>query len=318
MKILITGAAGFIGSVTAAYLLDHGYEVNVLDDLSEGHEHQIDSRASFIKGSILDFGKINEALTGCQAVVHLAGKAIVSESTQDPEKYQLHNYTGTRNLLVAMENNLINQIVFSSTCAVYGNPNVRLISEQIKPIPINPYGKSKLLADLEISDFTEKHSLNSVSLRFFNVAGSYTNKMGQLFGELHNNETHLIPRILKQRKIEIYGSEFNTPDGTCVRDYVHVQDIARAIKRSLENMTSSGHKIFNLGSGIGSSVKEIIQAAESVLNTEITKKLGTPRVGDPDYLVSDSNLARKELGWETSFDLKQIIADTHKFIEKIS
>lgn len=318
MKILVTGAAGFIGSITAAYLLDHGYEIKILDDLSEGHEHQIDNRASFIKGSILDFGAINEALAGCQAVVHLAGKAIVSESTQDPEKYRLHNYTGTRNLLIAMGNNSINQIVFSSTCAVYGNPNIKSISEQTKPIPINPYGNSKLLADLEISNFTEKYNLNSVSLRFFNVAGSYTNKKGQLFGELHKNETHLIPRVLKQHSIEIYGSDFNTPDGTCVRDYVHVLDIAHAIKLSLENITTSGHRIYNLGSGIGVSVNEIVQAVESVVNKKITKNVVTRRVGDPDYLVSDSNLARKELGWETSFELKQIIADTQKFIEKNS
>jgi UDP-glucose 4-epimerase len=318
MKILVTGAAGFIGSVTAAYLLDHGYEINVLDDLSEGHEHQIDSRANFFQGSILDFGAINEAITNCQAVVHLAGKAIVSESTQDPDKYQLHNFIGTRNLLISMIDNSIKQIVFSSTCAVYGNPNIKSISEQVKPVPVNPYGNSKLLADLEISNFTEKHNLNSVSLRFFNVAGSYTNKLGKLFGELHKNETHLIPRILKERNIEIYGSDFNTPDGTCVRDYVHVLDIAHAIKLSLENKTSSSHRIYNLGSGKGASVRDIIQVVESTLNIEITTKSGKRRAGDPDYLVSNSNLARKEIGWATRFDLKQIITDTQKFLEKNS
>ena len=318
MKILVTGAAGFIGSVTAAYLLDHGYDVNVLDDLSEGHENQIDKRSNFFRGSILDFSAINEAIAGCEAVVHLAGKAIVSESTQDPEKYQINNYIGTKNILNSMVDNSINQIVFSSTCAVYGNPNVKSISEQTKPIPINPYGNSKLQADLEISNFTEKHNLNSISLRFFNVAGSYTNKLGQFFGELHKNETHLIPRILAQRNIEIYGSDFNTPDGTCVRDYLHVLDIAYAIRLSLENKTSSGHRIYNLGSGIGVSVKDIIRVAESTLNIEITKKSGRRRAGDPGYLVSDSNLARKELGWATRFDLKQIITDTQKFIEKNS
>jgi len=316
MKILVTGAAGFIGSVTAAYLLDHGYEVNVLDDLSEGHEHQIDKRSNFFRGSILDLSAINEAIDGCEAVVHLAGKAIVSESTQDPDKYQLHNYIGTKNILDSMIDNSINQIVFSSTCAVYGNPNVKSISEQTKPIPINPYGNSKLQADLEISNFTEKHNLNSISLRFFNVAGSYTNKLSQFFGELHKNETHLIPRILAQRNIEVYGSDFNTHDGTCVRDYVHVIDIAHAIRLSLENKTSPGHRIYNLGSGIGASVREIIQVTQSILNTEITWKSGKRRAGDPDYLVSDSSLARKELGWATRFDLKQIIADTQKFIQK--
>jgi len=318
MKILVTGAAGFIGSVTAAYLLDNGYEVNVLDDLSEGHEQQIDSRANFFQGSILDPDEINEAIANCQAVVHLAGKAIVSESTQDPDKYHLHNYIGTKNILNSMISNSIKQIVFSSTCAVYGNPNVKSISEQVEPIPINPYGNSKLLADLEISNFTEKYNLNSVSLRFFNVVGSYTNKLGKLLGELHKNETHLVPRLLKERNIEIYGLDFNTPDGTCVRDYVHVLDVAHAIRLSLENKTSAGHKIYNLGSGKGASVRDIIQVVESTLNIEITTKSGKRRAGDPDYLVSNSNLARKEIGWATRFDLKQIITDTQKFLEKNS
>jgi UDP-glucose 4-epimerase len=318
MKILITGGAGFIGSVTAAYLLDHGYQVNILDDLSEGHYQSVDIRANFFQGSILDSNAVNIALADCKAVIHLAGKAIVSESTKDPEKYNLHNFTGTKNLLISMIDHSIKKIVFSSTCAVYGNPNIKSIDENTNPMPINPYGDSKLLADLEISKFTEKYNLSSVSLRFFNVAGSYMSKLNQLFGESHVNETHLIPRILMQKEIEVYGSNLNTPDGTCVRDYVHVIDIANAIKLSLEKINIPGHKIYNLGSGTGISVNEIIEVSEAVLGRKIAKKNGRRRSGDPEYLVSNPDLARKELGWSTTLSLNQIIADAQNFISKNS
>jgi UDP-glucose 4-epimerase len=314
MKILITGGAGFIGSVTAAYLLDHGYEVNILDDLSEGHEHLIDGRANFFRGSILESRAINEALVDCKAVVHLAGKAIVSESIKDPVKYQLNNVAGTRNLLNSMVAGSVKKIIFSSTCAVYGNPNIKAIDETIKPMPVNPYGESKLLADLEILRFTDSFGLSSVSLRFFNVAGSYTNNLKELFGESHLNETHLIPRILKQNQIEIYGTDFNTPDGTCVRDYVHVIDIANAIKLSLEKGSISGHKIYNLGRGIGASVNDVIEASEEVLGRKILKRNGKRKPGDPEYLVSNPELAEKELGWSATLNLIQIIADAQKFI----
>lgn len=316
MKILVTGGAGFIGSVTVAYLLDHGYEVNILDDLSEGHGSLVDSRANFFQGSILESSDINEALVDCEGVIHLAGKAIVSESIKEPAKYQLHNFVGTKNLLISMVDKSIKKIVFSSTCAVYGNPNTKSIDETIKPMPINPYGESKLLADLEISKFTEKYGLHSVSLRFFNVAGSYTSKLNQLFGELHASETHLIPRILMQNKIEIYGSNFNTPDGTCVRDYVHVIDIANAIKLSLEKSNTPGHKFYNLGSGKGVSVNEVIEVSEAVLGRQIVKINGERKPGDPEYLVSNSSLAGMELGWITTLSLAQIITDAQRFIAK--
>jgi UDP-glucose 4-epimerase len=318
MRLLITGGAGFIGSVTAAYLLDHGYEINILDDLSEGHLRSIDSRADFFQGSILDTNAINKAIIGCKAVVHLAGKAIVSESTKDPAKYKLHNFVGTQNLLNSMIDHSIKKIIFSSTCAVYGNPNIKSIDEKTNPMPINPYGESKLLADLEISKFTEKYNLSSVSLRFFNVAGSYASKLNQLFGESHWNETHLIPRVLMQNEIEIYGTNFNTPDGTCVRDYVHVLDIANAIKLSLEKSKISGHKIYNLGSGTGISVNKIIEVSEAILGRKITKTNGERRSGDPEFLVSNPSLARKELGWAADLNIMQIIKDAQTFISKNS
>jgi len=314
MKILITGGAGYIGSVTSAYLLDHGYDVNILDDLSEGNEALIDSRANFIFGSILDEISIDQAVKECQAIVHLAGKAIVSESIENSHKYLLNNHAGTKNILQSMVNNSIKKIVFSSTCAVYGNPKVTYIDEDCIANPINPYGKSKLLADLEIAKFTKKYEFESISLRFFNVAGSYKSQTHKLFGELHKNETHLIPRILMQGIIDVYGSDMDTPDGTCVRDYVHVIDLARAIKLSLEKINTPGHRIYNLGSGNGNSVQEVIEVAEKILSKKIIRKNTNKRIGDPDYLVCNPNLAKNELGWESEYSLTQIIKDSQNFI----
>jgi UDP-glucose 4-epimerase len=253
-------------------------------------------------------------MKGCEAVVHLAGKAIVRESIQNPNKYLLNNFTGTKNVLESMVSNSIKKIVFSSTCAVYGDPKMEFISEECITNPINPYGKSKLLADLEISKFTVKYDFNSISLRFFNVAGSYKSQENKLFGESHANETHLIPRILTQGIIDIYGSDMATPDGTCIRDYVHVVDLARAIKLSLVKINTPGHRIYNLGSGEGSSVIEVIQAAEKVMNKNIIKKNIDKQFGDPEYLVSNPNLAKRELGWVSEMNLTQIIEDSQNFI----
>lgn len=314
MKVLITGGAGYIGSVTSAYLLDHGYDVNILDNLSEGNESLVDTRANFIFGSILDEISIHQAMQECQAVVHLAGKAIVSESMQNSHEYLLNNHTGTKKILQAMVNHSIKKIVFSSTCAVYGNPKVTTIAEDCIANPINPYGKSKLLADLEIAKFTSTHEFQSISLRFFNVAGSYESQGNKLFGELHKNETHLIPRVLMQNTIDVYGSDMDTPDGTCVRDYVHVTDLARAIKLSLEKIKTPGHRIYNLGSGGGSSVKEVIEIAETILGKKISRKNVNKRIGDPAYLVSNPDLAKNELGWEARYTLTQIINDSKRFI----
>lgn len=314
MRVLITGGAGFIGSVTAAYLLDNGHDVNILDDLSEGHYGAVDSRANFFYGNVLDSTDVEKALTGCNAVAHLAGKAIVSESIEDSAKYHLHNFIGTQNLLNSMINHSIKSIIFASTCAVYGNPNIKFIYENTNPQPINPYGESKLLAELEISKFVEKYKLSATSLRFFNVAGSYVSKSNQLFGELHANETHLIPRMLLRNQIEVYGINLNTPDGTCVRDYVHVTDIANAIKISLERSIFSGHKIYNLGSGVGISINQLIGVLETTLGRKVTRHNGEKRSGDPEYLVSNSDSARKDLGWSTTLNIRQIIQDAQNYI----
>ena len=317
MRILITGGAGYIGSVTASYLLDVGYEVNILDDLSTGNKEFIDDRSNFYLGSILDQHSLDSALMNCEAVIHLAGQAIVKDSFKSPDEYIRVNHFGTRQVLESMIRNSVETIVFSSTCAVYGEPNNQSITEKFFPNPINPYGTSKHLADLEIANFTQKYGLNSTSLRFFNVAGAYRNSKNQLIGEAHVRETHLIPRILKNRSIEIFGNDFKTPDGTCVRDYVHVSDIAKAIYLSLENRVLAKHKVYNLGSGRGYSVLEVIQTVEKVLHTKINVSVTSKNIGDPAYLVGNGNLAKNEIGWKNLLSLEQMIEDAQNFIDTL-
>jgi len=317
MKILITGGAGFIGSVTAAYLLDKGFEVNVLDNLSTGHRDFVDQRASFFLGDIRDRNSINASMDGCDAVVHLAGKAIVSESILNPSLYLENNHLGTINILHAMKELSVGKLVFSSTCAVYGNPITEIIAEDHPTNPINPYGESKLLADTEICRFSTDYNLNAISLRFFNVGGSYKNNNNNLFGELHDHETHLIPKTIKNRSIDVYGIDFNSPDGTCVRDYVHVIDLARAISLALEKQMVQKHEIYNLGSGIGSSVLEVVSEVEKVIDSKIIRNNVGRKIGDPAYLVADSKLARLELGWETQFTLNEIVRDSLRFIQAL-
>ena len=313
MKVLITGGAGYIGSVTTAYLLDNGFEVNVLDNLSTGHEKFIDKRAEFFFGDILENDSVISSMSGCDAVVHLAAKTIISESVLKPDFYMENNYTGTVNILNSMKKLLVNKLVFSSSCAVYGNPISKLIAEDHPTNPINPYGESKLFADNEIGRFSRENKLKSVSLRFFNVGGSYRSSVNNVYGELHNEETHLIPKILNNKSVNIYGRDFDSPDGTCVRDYVHVVDLACAIKLSLEIKNLEHHKIYNLGSGNGASVLEVIKVAEKVIFSEIIKYDGLPKNGDPAYLVADSKLANTELGWKSELSLNKIIEDSYAF-----
>jgi UDP-glucose 4-epimerase len=312
-KVLVTGGAGYIGSVTTAYLIDQGHKVTVLDNLSTGHKESIDRRAKFIYGDVLDNDLTKLIKTNFDAVVHLAGKALVSESIRLRDYYVQNNLYGTKNMLLLMKSNRISKMIFSSTCAVYGNPDTNLISEGCQEKPINPYGESKLLADKEIGSFCNSFEVDAISLRFFNVAGSYKNNNHDFFGEMHDIETHLIPRILRMKEIEIFGSDFDTPDGTCVRDYVHVVDIARAIELSINGNEVGGHKIYNLGSGIGNSVTEVINTYENLAKKKLSRKFMPRRIGDPAYLVSNSSLAAKELKWSPYYNLEQIINDSYEF-----
>ena len=315
-KLLITGGAGFIGSVLTAYLLDHGYEVVVLDDLSTGHSKTIDSRASLTKVSILEKSALVEALVGVNTVIHCAAKSLVGESVSSPELYSQVNIEGTRVLLEAMKETGVSNIVFSSTAAVYGDSKIQPITESSEINPVNPYGKSKIEAERLISTFCS-NGLAGITFRYFNVAGSYQSSSGQLHIEDHRNETHLIPKILKsyiknkeKSQIEIYGDNWPTKDGSCVRDYLHVVDLAHAHLLALDALKVGRNQLFNLGSGSGYSVFEVVNEIEKVVGCKLNQVIASARSGDPAVLLADIDKARKELGWIPKANLNQIILDS--------
>ena len=300
MKVFVTGGAGYVGSVCVEQLLDRGDEVFVFDNLSEGHRRSIDSRATFIQGDLLDPKSISLALetSNPEAVMHLAASALVAESMVDPYKYFQNNVYGGLNLLQAMIENGVNRIVFSSTCATFGIPDRIPIDENTPQHPINPYGESKLIFEKILRWFGEIHDLNFVALRYFNVGGA-----SQKFGEAHRIESHLIPRILKVAlgqlpHAEIFGTDFDTPDGTCIRDYVHVLDLASAHILALSAQKSDS---FNLGSGGGTSVREVLNACRKVSGHPIPAVEKPRRAGDPPRLVAASEKAKRELNWNPQF-----------------
>ena len=307
-KILVTGGAGYIGSVAATVLIDQGHEVVVFDDLSTGHKDAVDPRASFIEGSLLDPSALKQAIQNCAAVMHFAGKSLVGESTQKPDLYREVNIGGTANLLAAMKSSGVERLVFSSSAATYGQPTSDLITEDSPAAPTNPYGQTKL----EIDQMISASKLSAISLRYFNVAGALQTKQGWI-SERHANETHLIPNVLKatgDNPLKIFGTDWDTPDGTCVRDYVHVVDLINAHILALEKLTSQ-HEIINIGSGRGNSVREVISASEKVLGRKIATVDAPRRDGDPARLVASIDKAKKVLGWAPSRDLTAMIADHH-------
>ena len=315
-KLLITGGAGFIGSVLTAYLLDHGYEVVIVDDLSTGHSKILDSRASFIQASILEKPALIEALVGVNIVIHCAAKSLVEESVSSPDQYSQVNTEGTRVLLEAMSEAGVLNIIFSSTAAVYGDSKIQPITESGEIHPVNPYGKSKIGAERLISTFCS-YGFAAITFRYFNVAGSYQSSTGQLFLEDHKNETHLIPRIMRnyiknkeKTQTEIYGDTWPTKDGSCIRDYLHVTDLAHAHLLALDAIKVGKNQVFNLGSGIGYSVFEVINEIENVVEGKLSKVITSNRPGDPAVLLADIDKARKELGWMPKADLNLIIFDS--------
>lgn len=313
MRVLVTGGAGYIGSAVSAYLLDNDFEVTILDDLSTGNKSQIDPRAEFVQGDILEKDDLDRSMSGCFAVVHFAGKAIVSDSVENPSQYYLTNTEGTLRVLDGLLRNNITKLVFSSTCAVYGTPTTGSINEFSNTNPINPYGESKLKADSAISSQSKRHKLESYSFRFFNVSGAYTNSDGHQFGEMHAEETHLIPRVFNSKNISVYGSNWPTPDGTCIRDYLHVYDIATAVRKAILISKGYGHYIYNLGLGRGYSVLEMVRKIEKITGTPIKYSLTEKREGDPGVLVSDSSLAKNELGWRPEKSIDEMIEDSYNF-----
>ena len=315
-RLLITGGAGFIGSVLTAYLLDHGYEVVVVDDLSTGHSKAIDSRASFIQASILDKPTLVKALAGVDTVIHCAAKSLVEESVSKPQLYEQINTEGTKVLLEAMSDAKVSNIIFSSTAAVYGDSKIQPILESSEIKPVNPYGQSKIDAERLISKFCS-NGFAAITFRYFNLAGSYQSSTGQLHVEDHKNETHLIPKIMKNyiqnkemAQVEIYGDSWPTNDGSCIRDYLHVADLAAAHLLALDALKVGNNQVINLGSGSGYSVFEVVSEIEKVVRDKLNQVISPARSGDPAVLLADIDKARKELSWMPKANLNQIIFDS--------
>jgi UDP-glucose 4-epimerase len=308
VKTLVTGGAGYIGSVCVEELLNAGHEVTVFDNLCEGHRSAIDPRARFVQGCLSNPAEIALALkaSNAEAVLHFAAHALVGESMQDPGKYFRNNVASGLNLLDACVTAGVRKIVFSSTCATYGTPDRIPIDESLPQNPINPYGESKLCFERMLRWFQSIHGLNFVAFRYFNAAGAT-----QRFGEHHRIETHLIPNILRvalgqSKQVQILGTDYPTPDGTCIRDYVHVVDLADAHIRALQPGISG---FFNLGNGEGYSVREVIEACRSISGKTITAVEKPRREGDPPRLVASPGKARSELGWTPKFPkIEQIVA----------
>lgn len=309
MKILVVGGAGYIGSICAELLLDQGHEIAVFDNLSEGHRAAIDRRAQFIEGDLQDRQAIDSALAAAQpeAVMHFAASALVSESMRDPSKYFRNNIFNGLNLLDAMAAAHIERIVFSSTCAIFGPPERVPIEETAPTRPINPYGESKLTFEKILRWYNQIHGLKFVSLRYFNAAGASAK-----FGEDHRLETHLIPNVLKvalgqKPHVEIFGTDYETSDGTCIRDYIHIVDLARAHILALGAAKS---EFYNLGTGGGSSVREVIDACREITGEKIDTVERPRRPGDPPRLIASSDKIKNELGWQPQFQSLDAIIES--------
>ena len=311
MRVLVTGGAGYIGSTASAILLENGFEVTVLDDCSTGHAELVAPGAKFVKGSLLEKSDVVNALEGCEAVMHFGAKSLVGESVLKPEIYWNTNVNGTRILLEAMREKSIKKIVFSSTAATYGEPKHTPITEEDETKPTNPYGSSKLAVDYMLTSEAIAYGLAAISLRYFNVAGAYKSKNGWLT-ENHNPETHLIPNTLRAtdaNPLKIFGNDWPTADGTCIRDYVHVTDLIEAHISALKNVETGKHLIINLGSGGGYSVNEVVAAAAKAVGRAIPAQVTDRRPGDPAVLIADISKAEKVLGWKPTRNLEVMVQD---------
>ncbi|WP_428983182.1 UDP-glucose 4-epimerase GalE [Phytohabitans maris] len=301
MKLLVTGGAGYVGSVVSRMLLDAGHEVVVLDDLRTGHAVAIAPEATFVRASIHDAARVLTPEAGFDGVLHFAGLIAAGESMVKPELYWDANVVGSLALLDAVRAAGVRRFVFSSTAAVYGNPTELPIRETAVKHPTSTYGSTKLAFDLALTSEAFAHELAAVSLRYFNVAGAYL-RPGVSIGERHEPETHLIPIALrvaagKRDKLQLFGDDYPTDDGTCVRDYIHVEDLARAHLLALDVATPSEHKIYNLGNGAGFSNRQVVDVVREVTDHPLPVEIAPRRSGDPAALVASSELARQELGW---------------------
>ena len=318
MAILVSGGAGYIGSHAARALRRSGYEVVIYDNLSTGFR-RLAQGFELVEGDIADEARLRPVLARVDAVMHFAAHAYVGESVENPRKYFRNNVLGALSLLNSALDAGIRRFVFSSSCAVYGIPGQIPITEQTPREPVNPYGASKLLFENALEAYSRAYGLRSVSLRYFNAAGA--DESGEV-GELHDPETHLIPLALAAStengpELQIYGSDYPTPDGTCVRDYVHVNDLADAHVRALQHLEKGGDSLaINLGTGRGHSVLEVIQAAEKATGRPVRRKIGARRPGDPPVLVADPSKAQRVLGWTAKRNLADIVSSAWTWMQK--
>ncbi len=317
-KILVTGGAGYIGSHACKALSAAGFTPVSFDNLVYGHREAV-LWGPLVEGDLLDRAAIAEAIRQYQpiAVLHFAAYAYVGESVENPGKYYRNNVVGTLNLLEAMRDAGMNKIIFSSTCATYGLPQQALISETHPQNPINPYGSSKLMIERVLQDFDAAHGLRSISMRYFNAAGA---DMEAQIGEAHDPETHLIPLVLDaaaglRESITVNGNDYPTPDGSCIRDYVHVSDLADGHVLALQSLLGgAASAAYNLGNGQGFSVFEVIETAKTITGRSIVTKLGSRRAGDPPQLAGDAGLIKKELGWSPRYSsLSDIIGSAWRW-----
>jgi len=316
VKLLVTGGAGYVGSVCTALLVERGHEVVVLDNLSTGHRDAVAPGARFVEGDVATDAAPLLA-DGVDGVLHFAAKSLVGESVEHPELYWFGNVVASLQLLEAVRAAGTPRLVFSSTAATYGEPERNPITEDAPTRPTNPYGASKLAIDHAITSYANAHGLAAVSLRYFNVAGAH-----DTYGERHTVETHLIPLVLQvatgQREhITVYGDDWPTSDGTCLRDYIHVRDLAEAHLLALEHAVPGHHAIYNLGTGTGFSVLEVIEACRRVTGHTIPAQVAARRAGDPAVLVASSARASAELGWQPRrTELDTIVGDAWSLIQQ--
>jgi UDP-glucose 4-epimerase len=313
VKLLVTGGAGYIGSIVAASLLEAGHDVVVLDDLSTGHRDAVPAGAAFVQAGLAD---VSSVLTGVgfDGVLHFAAKSLVAESVVRPELYWSNNVVGSFRLLQGIRDAGVHTLVFSSTAATYGMPSVSPITEDTPAVPTNPYGQTKLAVDHAIAGEAAAHGLAAVSLRYFNVGGSYAG-----LGERHDPETHLIPNVLavpagRRESVDVFGTDYPTRDGTAVRDYLHVKDLADAHLLALDVAVPSEHRVYNLGTGTGYTVREVVDACRRITGHPVPHVDRDRRPGDPPTLVASGERAKAELGWVPRFDLDRIVSDAWSFM----
>ncbi len=318
MKLLVTGGAGYVGSVVAVRLVEAGHDVTVLDDLSTGHAAAVAPGARFIQAAINDAAAVLRR-GGFEAVLHFAAKSLAAESVKHPDRYWRDNVAGTLVLLDAMRAAGVGRLVFSSTAATYGEPDATPIVETAPAHPANPYGSSKLAVDLMLADHARAFGLAAVSLRYFNVAGALLGKRGG-YGERHCPETHLIPIALsvvtgERPQLDVYGTDYPTPDGTCIRDYVHVVDLAEAHIAALRAVSPGQHEVINLGSNTGYSVLQVVHAVRSETGHPLPTRDVPRRAGDPAVLVASNDRAAHLLGWKPLRGLREMVRDAWAFAQ---